>query len=72
MCNRTCHAKLRVRRKSLNLRKHGAGARTRQMQRVFAFGISLFANEHSRKPLYLLAISLLTFCRRRRLMLVVE
>jgi hypothetical protein len=38
------------------------------MQRVFAFGIALFANEHQRKRLYLLAISLLTFCWRRRLM----
>jgi len=27
------------------------------MQRVFAFGIALFANEHQRKRLYLLAIS---------------
>jgi len=45
MSNRTCHAKLRVRRKSLNLRSPGANASTRRMQQVFAFGIALFASE---------------------------
>lgn len=43
--NRTSHAKLPVRRKSLNLRSHGAITLIRQMQWVFAFGIALFASE---------------------------
>jgi len=52
----------------LNLSRHVTAGLTGWIQRVFAFGIALFANEHQRKRLYLLAISLLTFCWRRRLM----
>jgi hypothetical protein len=45
MCNRTCHAKLRVPRKSLNSQSHGTTILIRWIQPVFAFGIVLFASE---------------------------
>jgi hypothetical protein len=45
MCNRTCHAKLRVPRKSLNSKSHGTTILIRWIQPVFAFGIVLFASE---------------------------
>lgn len=44
--NRTCHAKLRVPRKSLNSQSHGTTILIRWIQPVFAFGIVLFASEH--------------------------